>query len=66
MWNELFKTNAEVFNIQKSTNILDNTYYLPFQCHEIDPVLNNTDLILPSNTIGIHCLMAGLTLNNIL
>ena len=59
MWNELFKTNAEVFNIQKSTNILDNTYYLPFQCHEIDTVLNNTDLILPSNTIGIHWFNGG-------
>ena len=59
MWNYLFKINEDVFNIQNSVSILDNTYYLPFQCNEIDTFLDNLDLILPPTTVGIHWFNGG-------
>ena len=58
MFNKEFKNYEDVYKIS-NVKILDNTYYLPFQCNEIDTFLNNTDLILPSNTIGIHWFNGG-------
>ena len=58
MFNGLFKSYQDVYKID-STKILDNNYYLPWQCNEIPKFINNLDNILPINNFGIHWFNGG-------
>ena len=59
MWNDLFKEYEDVYKIDKSIKILDNTYYLPWQCNELEEFLVKKDNILPNTTVGIHWFNGG-------
>ena len=59
MWNDLFKEYDDVYKINKSIKILDNTYYLPWQCNELEEFLVKKDNILPNTTVGIHWFNGG-------
>ena len=59
MWNDLFKKYSDVYKIDKNIKILDNTYYLPWQCNEIEEFIIKKYNILPSTNIGIHWFNGG-------
>ena len=59
MFNSLFKKYDDVYTIDKDVKILDNTYYLPFQCNEIEKFIKKENNILPVNNVGIHWFNGG-------
>jgi hypothetical protein len=59
MFNSLFKKYDDVYAIDKDVKILDNTYYLPFQCNELEKFIKKENNILPVNNVGIHWFNGG-------
>ena len=53
MFNKEFPTYEDVYRID-DVKILDNTYYLPFQCNELDRLFIDCNNKLPETNIGIH------------
>lgn len=54
MFNELFLNNNRLQEVDPDIEVLDNTYYLPFQCYEMDEFLKKKENKLQKTTIGIH------------
>jgi hypothetical protein len=54
MFDKLFPTENEIFNIDDSIKICNEDYYLPWAWNEVGEFLEKKDNILPSNNVGIH------------
>ena len=54
MWSKLFVTDDSIYKLDKSINICNEEYYLPWAWNELDQFLDIQHNILPNNNIGIH------------
>ena len=59
MFNDLFKSCKEVHKIDQSIKILDNRYYLPWQCNELEEFIVKRHNLLPRENVGIHWFNGG-------
>jgi len=51
---KLFPSIDDIYKIDKSTKICNESYYLPWAWNQLDEFLVNTDNILPYSNVGIH------------
>lgn len=54
MLNDLFKEKKDIYSISNDIEILDNKFYLPWQCDDINNLFNNYGTIIDRETFGIH------------
>jgi glycosyltransferase involved in cell wall biosynthesis len=59
MFNDLFKKKNNVFSIDPYVKILNNEYYLPWHCNELEYFLKQMNNTLPMNNVGIHWFNGG-------
>jgi glycosyltransferase involved in cell wall biosynthesis len=54
MWGNLFPSNKDIYDIDESTRICDEKYYLPWAWNELYEIFEKKDNILPNENVGIH------------
>lgn len=55
MWNKLFPTECQIYEIDSKTKILDHEFYLPLNAEEVDDIFQNiNNITFGKNTVGVH------------